>query len=372
MLGLYLHVPFCSSICNYCNFNRGLFDAGLKARYVDALEREILQAGRGESVDTVYFGGGTPSLLEPSEIGQLIQACRQAFRVEPGAEITLETNPETSSVQRMDGFREAGVNRVSFGVQSFRDAELKRLGRLHSADRAVAAAGEARTAGFGNISLDLMMWLPGQSVSDWAESVSRLIETGPDHVSLYLLELYPNAPLKEDMARAGWSLAPDEDAAEMYLSGLAALDAAGYQQYEISNVCRDGRESRHNLKYWTDGEWLGLGCGAHSTRGGKRWKNVSGTGEYVDRVVNGRPAAEDVRSMSAHERLEDALFTGLRLTDGLDIETAGQRYGIDVWARYGDDLQPFVEAGVLRRDGTRIRLTREGMLVANEVMQVFV
>ena len=231
MLGLYLHVPFCSSICNYCNFNRGLFDAGLKARYVDALEREILQAGRGEAVDTVYFGGGTPSLLEPSEIGRLIHACRQAFRVEPGAEITLETNPETSSVQRMDGFREAGVNRVSFGVQSFRDAELKRLGRLHSADRAVAAAGEARTAGFGNISLDLMMWLPGQSVSDWAESVSRLIETGPDHVSLYLLELYPNAPLKEDMARAGWSLAPDEDAAEMYLSGLAALDAAGYQQY---------------------------------------------------------------------------------------------------------------------------------------------
>ena len=372
MLGLYLHIPFCSSICNYCNFNRGLFDAALKARYVDALEREILQAGRGESVDTVYFGGGTPSLLEPSEIGQLIQACRQAFRVEPGAEITLETNPETSSVQRMDGFRQAGVNRVSFGVQSFRDAELKRLGRLHSADRAVRAAGEARTAGFGNISLDLMMWLPGQSVSDWAESVSRLIETGPDHVSLYLLELYPNAPLKEDMARAGWSLAPDEDAAEMYLSGLAALDAAGYQQYEISNVCRDGHESRHNLKYWTDGEWLGLGCGAHSTRGGKRWKNVSGTGEYVDRVENGRPVAEDVRSMSAHERLEDALFTGLRLTDGLDIETAGQRYGIDVWARYGDDLQPFVEAGVLRRDGTRIRLTREGMLVANEVMQVFV
>ena len=372
MLGLYLHVPFCSSICNYCNFNRGLFDASVKARYVGALEREILQAGRGEAVDTVYFGGGTPSLLEPWEIGRLIHACRQAFRVDPGAEITLETNPETSSVQRMDGFREAGVNRVSFGVQSFRDAELRRLGRLHSADRAVAAAGEARTAGFGNISLDLMMWLPGQSVGDWAESIDRLIETGPDHVSLYLLELYPNAPLKEDMARAGWSLAPDEDAAEMYLSGLAALDAAGYQQYEISNVCRDGHESRHNLKYWTDGEWLGLGCGAHSTRGGKRWKNVSATGEYIDRVVNGRPATEDVRSMSAHERLEDALFTGLRLTDGLDIDSAGRRYGIDVWARYGDDLQPFLEARVLRREGTRLRLTREGMLVANEVMQVFV
>ena len=371
-LGLYLHVPFCSSICNYCNFNRGLFESGLKDRYVGALEREILGTGRGELVDTVYFGGGTPSLLEPAEIGRLIQACRQTFGVTPDAEVTLETNPETSSVQRMEGFRAAGVNRVSFGVQSFRDSELQRLGRLHSADRARAAFREARAAGFDNVSLDLMMWLPEQSTRNWSESVDRLIEMGPDHVSLYLLELYPNAPLKEEMARAGWSQAPDEDAAEMYLGGLASLDAAGYRQYEISNACRPGRESRHNVKYWTDGEWLGLGCGAHSTRGGERWKNVSATGEYVGRVVAGQPLAVDVRSMTDHERLEDALFTGLRLTEGVNIDRAGRRYGIDVWARYRDDLQPFLQAGVLRREGARLRLTREGMLVANEVMQVFV
>ncbi len=290
----------------------------------------------------------------------------------PDAEVTLETNPETSNVQRMDGFRAAGVNRVSFGVQSFRDAELKRLGRLHSADRAREAFAEARAAGFDNISLDLMMWLPEQSTGNWSESVAQLIDVGPDHVSLYLLELYPNAPLKEDMARAGWSLAPDEDAAEMYLGGLAALDAAGYQQYEISNVCRAGRESRHNVKYWTDGEWLGLGCGAHSTRGGERWKNVSATGEYVDRVMAGQTIAVDVRTMTPHERLEDALFTGLRLTEGVNADRTGQRYGVDVWARYGDDLQPFIDAGVLRREGPQLRLTREGMLVANEVMRVFV
>ena len=294
-LGLYLHVPFCSSICNYCNFNRGLFESGLKDRYVTALEREILTAGRGEPVDTVYFGGGTPSLLEPDEIGRLIQACRQSFAVSADVEVTIETNPETSNVIRMEGFRASGVNRVSFGVQSFRDSELKRLGRLHSADRAGAAVAEARAAGFDNISLDLMMWLPEQSTRDWAESIDRLIEIGPDHVSLYLLELYPNAPLKEEMARAGWSLAPDEDAADMYLGGLASLDSAGYQQYEISNVCRPGRVSRHNVKYWTDGEWLGLGCGAHSTRSGERWKNVAATGEYVERVTAGQSAAVDVR-----------------------------------------------------------------------------
>ncbi|HEY7501088.1 MAG TPA: radical SAM protein, partial [Vicinamibacterales bacterium] len=165
MLGLYLHVPFCSSICNYCNFNRGLFESGLKDRYVAALEQEIERAGQGESADTIYFGGGTPSLLDPSEIARLIGACRRAFDVSPAAEITLETNPETASVARLEDFRAAGVNRVSFGVQSFRDSELARLGRVHSSDRARSAFGEARSAGFDNVSLDLMMWLPGQTTA---------------------------------------------------------------------------------------------------------------------------------------------------------------------------------------------------------------
>jgi molybdenum cofactor biosynthesis enzyme MoaA len=198
-------IPFCSSICNYCNFNRGLFDGELKNRYVAALEREISTAGRGEAVDTIFFGGGTPSLLDPGEIERLITACRNSFTIARDAEVTLETNPETSTRDRMSGFRAAGVNRVSFGVQSFRDVELKRLGRIHSAERARDAVTEARAAGFANVSLDLMMWLPQQTRADWSESVDALIQVSPEHASLYLLELYPNAPLKEDMARAGWS-----------------------------------------------------------------------------------------------------------------------------------------------------------------------
>ncbi|HEY7497134.1 MAG TPA: hypothetical protein VH740_01400, partial [Vicinamibacterales bacterium] len=215
-------------------------------------------------------------------------------------------------------------------------------------------------------------WLPGQTTADWTESVDRVIDLRPEHISLYLLELYPNAPLKDEMARGGWSLAPDEDAADMYLSGLAALDRAGYGQYEISNVCLAGRESRHNLKYWTDGEWLGLGCGAHSTRGGARWKNVSATVDYVERMRSGKEIVVEHRRMTADEQLEEALFTGLRLTNGIDIGDVGARYRVDVWSRFGASLQPFVDDGVLRREGTRLRLTREGMLVANEVMQVFV
>jgi oxygen-independent coproporphyrinogen-3 oxidase len=372
LLGLYIHVPFCSAICNYCNFNRGLFDPALKDRYVAALEREIQTSATGEPVDTLFFGGGTPSLLEPREIERLIAACRGAFALAPDAEVTLETNPETSSSVRMAGVRRAGVTRVSFGVQSFREAELRRLGRIHSVERARAAVAEARQAGFDNVSLDLMMWLPGQSREDWRESVEALIDVGPEHASLYLLELYPNAPLKEDMARGGWSLAPDEDAADMYLWSLGRLDRAGYRQYEISNVSRPGRESRHNLKYWQDGEWLGFGCGAHSTRGAERWKNVSGTEDYINRVRDGRPLATERRQRTPAERLEDALFTGLRLVDGVDIEAVGARYGTKVWQRFGAELEPYLEEGLLRREGVRLRLSREGMLVANEIMAVFV
>jgi oxygen-independent coproporphyrinogen-3 oxidase len=379
LLGLYVHIPFCSAICNYCNFNRGLFEAGLKDRYLDALVGEIRNsaAGSGRSraavtTDTIFFGGGTPSLLEPHEIGRIIEVCRDAFAVAPDAEVTLETNPETSSRERMEQFRAAGVNRVSFGVQSFREEELRRLGRIHSADRARQAVAEARAAGFDNISLDLMMWLPQQTRDDWEESVEALIGVGPEHASLYLLELYPNAPLKEDMARAGWSLAPDEDAADMYLWSMDRLERAGYRQYEISNVARPGREARHNLKYWRDGEWLGFGCGAHSTRDGVRWKNVSATEEYVERVAAGASLRSDERRLTPGERLQEALFMGLRLTGGVDLSTVSTRYGVDIWARYAQPLAPFLAEKLVIREGTRLRLSREGMLVANEILQVFV
>jgi oxygen-independent coproporphyrinogen-3 oxidase len=379
VLGLYVHIPFCAAICNYCNFNRGLFDGGLKDRYLEALLAEIRQArtagdtaGERASADTIYFGGGTPSLLDPVDLDRVIAACRESFDVACDAEVTLEANPETTTTDRLRAYRAAGVNRLSFGVQSFHDDELRRLSRLHGADRARAAFAEAGAAGFDNVSLDLMMWLPGQQVATWLRSVDQAIALGPAHLSLYLLEVYPNAPLREEMARARWSLAPEDDAAAMYLEAMDRLEAAGYQQYEISNVARPGRRSRHNVKYWSDGEWLGFGCGAHSTRRGVRWKNVSGTEEYIDRVGGGEPTSVDVRRLSDAERLGDALFTGLRLSEGVDEQAIEARYGVDVWDRYGADLQPFVDEGLLRRHSGRLWLTRRGMLLAHEVMAVFV
>ena len=286
--------------------------------------------------------------------------------------MTMEANPDSVSEARLAAYRRAGVNRLSFGVQSFRDDELRRLSRLHGASRARAAFGEARAAGFDNVSLDLMMWLPGQRVAEWLESVDAAIALAPEHLSLYMLEIYPNAPLRDEMARASWSQAPDDDVAAMYLAAMERLERAGLAQYEISNVARPGRQSRHNLKYWTDGEWLGFGCGAHSTRGGVRSKNIASTSDYIDTIARGASPAVEVRTMTPGEQLGDALFTGLRLVDGIDVNAIQTRYGVDVWERFGAELERFLDAGCLTREGARLALTRQGMLLAHEVMAVFV
>jgi oxygen-independent coproporphyrinogen-3 oxidase len=378
-----VHVPFCAAICNYCNFNRGLFGQAQKDRYLLALVDEISQAPDRPGpdlepetpgtvpVDSIYFGGGTPSLLAPAEIDRVLDACRRSFSVSGDAEITLEANPESVAPPTLAGYRSSGITRLSFGVQSFRDSELVRLSRLHGAARARAAYHEAREAGFTNVSLDLMSWLPGQHVSEWLESVEAAVDLGPEHLSLYMLEVYPNAPLRDEMVRGQWSQAPDDDAAEMYLGALNRLERAGYRQYEISNVARPGYQSRHNLKYWQDGEWRGFGPGAHSTRQGVRWKNVSAIDEYIA-CGRGPGLMVDIRRLTPDERAAEALFTALRLSEGIRTDGVRDRYGVDVWARYGDALGRCVEAGLLLRTPERLALTRQGMLLAHEVMAVFV
>ena len=378
MLGLYLHIPFCGSICSYCNFNRGLFNAGLKTRYVEALSREIAQAApfgdapAREAVDTIFFGGGTPSLLAPDEIARLIDACRDAYAVSSGAEITLEANPETVNEETLAEFRAAGVNRVSFGVQSFEDDELARLGRAHSAETARRAVRAARSAGFDNVSLDLMLWLPGQSFSSWLRSVDEAIALAPDHLSMYLLELYPNAPLKEAMARSAWTQTPDDEAADMYLAALERFDAAGFGQYEISNVAKPGFTSRHNLKYWQSGRWRGLGCGAHSTMGRWRWHNVAATTDYIDRVHAGTAVTVQLHERPEEEQLAEALFTGMRLNNGVDRENIRARFGVDPWLQHSEALDPYVTEGLVWTRGSRMGLSRHGMLVANGILATFV
>ncbi len=379
-LGLYLHVPFCVALCRYCTFTRCVTDPGLERRYVSALAREIRAGlapaapvtGPPPAADTIYFGGGTPSLFDPSDIAELIRACRETFDVDAGAEVTLEANPETLTADRLAGYRAAGVNRLSLGVQSLIDAELSRLGRIHDQACARQAFDAARRAGFDNISLDLMLGLPGQSAADLRVSVGALADLGPEHASVYILEIYPQSPLAAEIARQHWTRVSDDEAADMYLETMASLEAAGYEQYEISNLARPGRCSRHNLKYWTDGAWAGFGCGAHSTVGDERWNNVLSVPEYLARVEEGGSPVAERRRRTGTERVEEAMFMGLRLARGVSLARIRADYGLDVVARWGSRLAVFEEAGLLERDEHRLRLTRRGMLLANDVMSAFI
>ena len=260
-------------------------------------------------------------------------------------------------------------------MQSFDDDELARLDRRHDAARARRACADARAAGFDNISLDLMMWLPGQSLARWRANVDALIALEPEHASLYLLELYPNAPLKDAMARERWSRAPDDDAADMYEQAMAMLELAGYAQYEISNVARPGRESRHNVKYWTGGAWHGLGAGAHGTVGARRWRNIADTRAFNAAVARGALPEADTRMVPDEERMQEAIFMGLRMRRGIDMAEHDEKFGVELAARYGEPLAPFLQAGLVDEVAYRsgvLRLTRRGRLLANEVLAVFV
>ncbi len=371
-IGLYLHIPFCSAICDYCNFNRGLYDETLKRRYVSAIKYEIENWTDGRLVDSIFFGGGTPSLLTANDVSEILAACSSVFTVTSDVETTLEMNPESCTQSHVKELLDAGITRVSLGVQSFLDHELKRLGRAHTVDEAKAAITAIRSAGCDNLSIDLMLWLPAQTREDCLKSVNEMVRCDPDHASLYMLEIYPNSPLRDEMARSDWSLAPEEDASGMYFDALGVTDNAGYQQYEISNVARSARYSRHNLKYWRYQNWVGFGCGAHSMLDGCRWKNISEITGYIDAIGQRKPVAEVPRSLSTEELLGEAIFMGLRLNEGIDIHEFGEQYDVNLRTRFGSDLKPYMDQGLLIDEDGRWRLSRKGMLLSNEVMRTFV
>src|SRR5215216_3211585 len=260
--GIYIHVPFCRSRCSYCDFATGAFEAALAESYVGALAREIesfeLDGARAD-VDTVYFGGGTPSLLTPAQVSRVLDAVRSKFDVDADAEVTLEMNPGTVTLEHLKALREAGVNRASFGAQTFDDRELKRLGRTHTADDTRRTFELLRAAGFDNVSFDLIAGLPRQTLARWERNLDEALALQPEHLSLYLLEVHEGTPLAEQI-RQGRYATPDPDlAADMYRLLVEHSREAGYEQYEISNFCLKGRESRHNVKYWTGAPFYGFG-----------------------------------------------------------------------------------------------------------------
>jgi oxygen-independent coproporphyrinogen-3 oxidase len=393
--GIYIHIPFCRSRCSYCDFATGAYEGQLAERYVSALTREIstfkLTSGAFEAtlgdiqlgdlredeavrdVDTIYFGGGTPSLLTPAQVERILRAVRESFRVAPDAEVTLEMNPGTVTPASVEEFRACGINRASFGLQTFDDEQLRRLGRTHTADDARRTLSILREAGFDNISFDLIAGLPGQTLAQWSENMDDALALGPAHLSLYLLEVHAGTPLAEQLQQGRWPQ-PDADvAAEMYQLLIERTRAAGYEHYEISNFCLTGREARHNLKYWTNAPYYGFGSSAHSFDGARvRWSNERDAIRYIELIETRGSARVETNKLTARDAGAEALFLGLRLMRGVDLQEHQIQFGTDVRREYADDLSRFSEANLVELDGDLLRLTPSGVLLSNEVFAAFV
>lgn len=374
--GIYIHIPFCRSRCSYCDFATDIYEGGITDRYVDALINEISRFEREDArspVDTVYFGGGTPSLLSCDQLKRILAAVRTRFHVVSGAEITMEMNPGTVTTDILREFCGQGVNRASFGAQTFDDGELRRLGRRHSADDVRQTINHLRAAGFDNVSFDLIAGLPAQTLEAWERNMDQALALRPEHLSLYLLEVHEGTPLA-DQIRKGQQPVPDEDlAGEMYELLVAKTAAAGYEHYEISNFALPGFASRHNSKYWTGAPVFGFGCSAHSYDGSReRWSNERDTARYVELInVNDTPVVETIILNEQQVRAE-SIFLSLRLLRGVDLRIHQERFGVDLRTEYRDDLARLTEAGLIEFDHDLLRLTSHGALMSNEVFAAFV
>jgi oxygen-independent coproporphyrinogen-3 oxidase len=372
-LGVYLHLPFCAQKCAYCHFSidPARPSDARRDRYLNALITEI-GGSKGGFADTIYFGGGTPSLLPPERIGELVRVVRGRYDLAPGAEVTLEANPKDLDERGFAALLAAGVNRLSLGVQSFDDAVLREMFRDHTGEDAVTAARAARGAGFPNISMDLILGWPGETRERFLQSLHRLLELRPDHVSLYVLET-DGKTVVAHRASAGTLRLPDDDlVADLFLEAEDLFASEGIEPYEISNFARPGFESRHNLKYWDDGPFHAFGMSAHGFERGVRYWNEATFGTYCAAIEARGEARAGERALSARERLEEAVMTGLRVRRGIDREAFRARHGVDVMEHFGEALRPSLEAGLLAVDESAVRLTRRGVLMSSEVLSAVV
>jgi oxygen-independent coproporphyrinogen-3 oxidase len=385
--GIYIHIPFCERKCTYCNFNTTDFAGDPAEHYVRTVAREIaywgeLLAGPATGrvqVDSIFFGGGTPSIVEPFQLSSLVAACRAAFDVDADSEVTIEINPASFSRDKVDGWQSAGINRASVGVQSFIDRELVSLSRTHTADEARRTLGLLREAGFKNISIDLIAGLPDQSLTDWKFNLDEALAIGPEHLSLYLLEVKEGTQLYGQIKR-GLRPRPDDDlTAEMYRMICDATEKAGYEHYEISNFARvsesgkvSSLRSKHNLKYWTGAPFYGVGCGAHSYDGRSRWVNALKTETYIESVESRGHAIAERFELSEKDRAAEALFMALRLKEGISLDEFHAEYGVDVIESFSADLPRLADAGLIETSGGRLTLTAAGRLLSNEVFVSFV
>lgn len=385
--GVYLSVPFCRQKCTYCNFASDAYSSELLPAYLRLLESEILHrsaiwqsegipAWDDAAADTIYLGGGTPGLLGGEQLRSLLGAVRASFRVEAGAEITLEASPENVTPASASGWVACGVNRISMGVQSMASQELRAVGRMHDAETVRRAVVALRSAGIENISADLIAGLPFQTIQSWRVSLDALLELGLTHLSVYMLEVDEDSRLGREL-RAGGSryragaVPSEEQVADFYCAAIEILRGAGFDHYEISNFALPGFKSRHNLKYWTDVPYFGFGVEAHSYDGERRWANSDSLATYLDTMERGESPLADCKVLGPQEQLEERLFLGLRRRGGVSLAQLNTEFAVDVARQYERTIRECCEAGWVERDGDRLRLTDGGLLFSNEVFAGF-
>jgi oxygen-independent coproporphyrinogen III oxidase len=375
---LYVHIPFCQRKCPYCAFVSQEGSPAEIDRYVNLLMAEMRLAHQDFSplhpLDSIFLGGGTPSLLQPNQVERILGLAGELFGLSDNAEITLETNPGTVDQQKLEGFQLAGVNRLSIGVQSFDDRMLAALGRIHTAQQADDAVKAARMAGFDNIGIDLIHTLPGQTMEMWRDDLRHAVELAPEHLSVYGLTIEEDTPFAEQF--------PDEDSipdndlsADMFETADGLLTSAGYEHYEIANYARPGFRARHNSGYWMRDEYLGLGPGAHSfLRSGEygiRFGNTSGLDEYAAAIAKGELPRRDRVKLSREDSMEEFMFLGLRMADGVTSSDFEREFGVTLWEQYGNVLDELAGQGLLTADEQGVRLTRRGTLLSNRVFVRF-
>ena len=397
-ISLYVHIPFCQTKCPYCDFNTYAGIESLIPAYVAALRKEVELWGSmlgHPPVHTVFFGGGTPSYLPEGDVASLMDSMGRAFDVTAVTETTLEANPGDLTRPKLQAYMESGINRLSIGVQSFDDRLLGILGRRHSADEATAAFRMARDSGFENVSIDLMYGLPHQSVGDWERSLAQAEELMPDHISMYCLTLESGTPM-DSWVESGRMPEPDPDrAADMYLMAQDCMEPLGYRHYEISNWAQPGKESKHNLTYWRNEPYLGVGPGAHSYLMGHRFSNVKSPREYVRKLtrtpanaisvsavsarkypglpanLSGMPVVEMVEPIERQLEMAETMMMGLRLDTGVSFANFAERFGAALSQVYGDVIEDLQDDGLLEANDGAVRLTGRGRLMGNEVFSRF-
>jgi len=379
-LGIYIQVPFCQTKCTYCNFHTGVVSAGRFAPYAEAVCLEIrehqalLRAGgvkwsaENQVANSVYIGGGTPSLLEPTLLADMLNALRDSFHC-AWEEVTLEADPETIEAEKAAQWAAAGINRISLGTQSFADQELKAAGRMHRREDIYHAVSVLHAAGIRNISFDLIAGLPKQSRESWLASLHDLVELSPAHVSVYMMEIDEGSRLGLEVLQGGTrysarDLPSEEQMAEFYENAQAILKAAGYRQYEISNWAKPGFASLHNLKYWKREPYLGFGAGAHSFSGTQRWANAHDAASYVAAISAGRSAIENVERVSREQAFEEELFLGLRQLGGIDLHRIQREYSVNLEEKIGR----LASAGMIELEGELVRLAAGKLSISNEVI----